>query len=295
VHLAVPFGDWLALPIAMGIASLSALCNAGGRARRSIAVGIATLTAVAPFLASPEQRLLRFACALSTALTIFRALDLFHARPTMTAPRRVWHTLAVFDTRRVTFGAPALDRRALLRVAILGPLAFVSGWLLPALESLPLRWLAGALFAYSTFDAAVHTVVAAHRAFGVTLPRLHDDPILSRTVSEFWGKRWNLVVHAMLLEHCFVPLARRRHAKLGALAAFAASALLHFWVTFAPLDLFWGLVMASFFLVQGAALLLERALGVARWRRPLQHAWAATWVLGTSPLLTEPLLRIFLG
>jgi hypothetical protein len=58
-----------------------------------------------------------------------------------------------------------------------------------------------------------------------------------------------------------LPLARRRHATLGICAAFAGSTALHFWFAWVPLDLVGGSMMASFFVIHGAAMLLERQLG----------------------------------
>lgn len=330
MHLAIPYGGWLAVPIELAVIALVALVTHGSRRRRSLGVALALVGLVPPFFVAPERPFLRFFVAAGSVLVVFRALDLFHARAPMSASRRVWHTMAVFDTRRVAFGPPAFAARAWARVALfalpsalatyvvlaigreglgsaalgsaeLGATALGSAELGPAklgsaelgAAELALRWLMGGLFAYATFEMVAQALTGLYRALGVTLPKLHDDPVLSRTVGEFWGRRWNLVVHEMLREHCFLPLARRRRVRLGAAAAFGASALLHFWITFVPLGLGWAALMALFFLLQGVALLLENWWRVSRWRRPLQHAWTVTWVLGTSPLLVEPLLRIF--
>jgi hypothetical protein len=152
--------------------------------------------------------------------------------------------------------------------------------------------LAGTVAAYCSFEVAESSLRALYAFGGVIIPRTHFDPIVSRSVGEFWGRRWNMIVHEMLRTHCFRPLARRGHLRAGVLAAFAASAALHFWIIFVPLGLRQAASMGGFFLLQGLFMLVERRLAVARWKRPWQHTWTVACVLGTSPLFTEPMLAL---
>src|SRR5262249_23617594 len=124
-------------------------------------------------------------------------------------------------------------------------------------------------------------------------PVLHDDPILSRSVQEFWGERWNRIVSAWLAANCLWPLARRRRPLLGLAAAFAASALLHAYLTWAALALPSAMEMGVFFLIQAVIVLFERRVGVPRWPGAAARAWTVATLLLTSPLFVGPFLELF--
>jgi hypothetical protein len=286
----------LAIPLSLGSSALSGLVNSGGRARRRAAVVLSLLTLVPPFLVAADQRVLRFIACLGTVLGLFRALDLYFDGRPWSAARRAWLMVAIFDARAVRFEASTFDRATWLRCLAFCPPTALGFWLVltvdpdGTVETRVLRLLAGTLACYCSIEVAETMIRGVYALGGVIIPRVHFDPILSRSVGEFWGKRWNMVVHEMLRTHFYLPLVRRGHVRAGVLAAFGASALLHFWIIFVPLGLFEALRMASFFALQGLFMLLERALGVERWRRPLQHAWTVSCVLGTSPLFTEPML-----
>jgi len=153
----------------------------------------------------------------------------------------------------------------------------------------------GALFFYCLADAVEGGVRALYRAAGVVVPRQQLVPIASRSVQEFWGKRWNRAVGAWLRAHCFLPFARRGQVRTGLVAAFSASAVFHAYFTLVAVGWTMALAMTVFFLVQGAFVLVELRVGVARWRPALAHAWTIVGVLGCSPLFIEPILRILLG
>jgi hypothetical protein len=155
-----------------------------------------------------------------------------------------------------------------------------------------LRWSGGALFFYSLADAVEGGVRTLYRAAGVVVPRQHVLPIVSRSVQEFWGKRWNRAVGMWLRAHCFVPFARRGWARLGFVAAFCASAVFHAYFTLVAVGWAMAVTMLIFFLIQGVFVLCELRMGVARWRLALAHAWTIIAVLGCSPLFIEPFLRI---
>src|SRR5262245_17093393 len=61
-------------------------------------------------------------------------------------------------------------------------------------------------------------------ALGRRLETIHDRPFSSRSLSEFWGRRWNRWLSAWFRQVCFRPL--RDRPLLGVAAAFGASAAL---------------------------------------------------------------------
>jgi hypothetical protein len=52
------------------------------------------------------------------------------------------------------------------------------------------------------------------------------------------------------------------------------------------------ILMLGFFLLQGTLVLVESLLGATKWRPLAAHLWTVAWMAGTSPLFTEPLLRV---
>jgi D-alanyl-lipoteichoic acid acyltransferase DltB (MBOAT superfamily) len=128
------------------------------------------------------------------------------------------------------------------------------------------------------------------------LARLHRSPAASLSVKEFWGDRWNRTVSMWFREHCLKPLARRTNAKLGMLASFLVSGILHAYLVIVALDVKWALVMLSYFLLQAIFVAIEIAIEIAidpkHWNPHLARVWTLTLMIASSPLFVEPALRI---
>src|SRR5690606_5832130 len=144
--------------------------------------------------------------------------------------RRIAHLLAVVDSRRVVWVTPRLDLPGLAWLALASVLGYMSLWtaiiLAPDPGAPPLRWLAGCAFLYCFAEALAGLLQTLGRLFGAEFPPVHRHPILARSLRDFWGERWNLVVNRWLRQHCFIPLARRGRPGAGLALAFAASVAL---------------------------------------------------------------------
>ena len=194
---------------------------------------------------------------------------------------------------------PALPGRQVLRALLFAPVAAGGFWLALVIAprvaghgGLALRWSGGLVFAYGLTEVVYALIWTSYRACGQLLPALHRDPILSRSVGELWGARWNLTVGSWLREHCFRPLARRGHARAGVALAFVVSALLHAYFALLPLGPAMAISMLAFFALQGVLVLAESALHIARWPAAAARAWFAAAMILASPLFVEPFLRI---
>ena len=104
-----------------------------------------------------------------------------------------------------------------------------------------------------------HLLAIRWRAAGLDAEPIMDAPLCSKTVSEFWGRRWNAAFNRIALDVVFRPLARRRGTMIATLAAFLVSGLIHELVISLPAGADYGLPTA-YFLLQGIGILTERAL-----------------------------------
>lgn len=271
---------------------LAALVTAGAPWRRGLGLGLAAL--LLPWsLALPGDPLLRAVVALLAVWGVARSYDLAVARRPMAPLARMVFVVALIDTRRLAWGPGRVDLGAFLRVALWVPLGLVALYTALLHDPGPLRWGCGMLAMYAlgeTGEALFRGVLALLGAHG---PPIQRTPIAARSLREFWGERWNLVVNRWLREHFFLPWARRRRPARGLLLSFLASAAIHAWFIGVALGPAMAASMGLYFVIQGALLALELPLRVARWPAAAGHAWTLASILLPSPLFVEPVLHLF--
>jgi len=130
--------------------------------------------------------------------------------------------------------------------------------------------------------------------FRRSIPSLNDRPWRSRTLAEFWGRRWNRLFGDWFRQVCFRPFSRRPTAAV--IIAFTVSALVHealvsvpFWVVYDGNRFGW---MLGYFSVQAVGIVIER-----QWLRScprLNRVFVWLVVLAPVPLvLNEGTLLIF--
>jgi hypothetical protein len=280
-------------------ASIAALLATGSPWRRGAAVLVSAAALPLPFFVPDEYPTFTAFLALGCIWYLARVIELAREREPVPVRSRLWHAVGVVDTRRAKHIRPKLDLGALARLAVAAPL-FLGGWaavhygshLLTGVPRLLVRWGAGAVFMYAAVEMTVAVVIIAYGLVGVDPRPLHEDPIRSRTISEFWSRRWNRAVHRFLKDNVFAPVARRGHVEWGLALSFVVSAFIHFFFILPAVGLSWAGMMGGFFLLQVPLLKAERALGVARWPSPLARTWTLTLLLLSSPLFVEPVLQI---
>lgn len=298
-RLLVALAVWIGAVLACALVSR----RDGPRERvHELGVVIAAIPCAAPLLLPSTWIVGRGIFAMLVTVSLGRALDLARRPAGLSFWGRVAMLTALFDVRAATrcssrYDGPEtlwfLAHLALAWLAWTAVFEFAPG--LDAWGHWTLRWGAGLVLCYASVETVHAWVLMIYRGFGLGFPRINDRPILSTTLGEFWGRRWNRAVSGWLHDNFFLPLARRRHARLGICAAFAGSTALHFWFAWIPLDAVAGALMASFFVIHGVGLLLERRGGVARWGPNARRAWTAAWIVVPSPLFVEPALRLFAG
>ena len=119
---------------------------------------------------------------------------------------------------------------------------------------------------------------------GVDVKPIMQKPLKSRSLSELWGKRWNLGFRVLSHTWVFQPLQRSFGPVIGILGAFVASGLLHDLVISVPARAGYGLPTA-YFLAQGLGVIAERSqtgqrFGLGRGAR----GWLWTALIAAGPV-----------
>ncbi len=125
------------------------------------------------------------------------------------------------------------------------------------------------------------------RAAGVEAVPIMNAPYRAVSVSEFWGRRWNLAFRDLAHEFVFRPVLATNGATIATIAVFLASGLIHDVVISGSAGAGFGLP-TLYFLIQAASLFVERTgparrlgagQGVVGW------VWCAIVVVGPVGLL----------
>ncbi len=96
------------------------------------------------------------------------------------------------------------------------------------------------------------------QGFGVDAKPIMSAPLRSTSLSEFWGKRWNLGFRQLAHELIFRPLHRTLGAATAGFLVFVASGLIHDLVISLPARAGYGLPTA-YFVLQGAGMTVEHS------------------------------------
>jgi alginate O-acetyltransferase complex protein AlgI len=116
------------------------------------------------------------------------------------------------------------------------------------------------------------------RYAGVACGPLFRAPLRARSLSEFWGRRWNLAFAEMTAVGVYRPLAARVGATIALAASFMWSGVLHEVAISVPVQAGLGLPML-YFVLHGGLVLVERWLE-ARGRPIYRVAWVGrVWTL----------------
>ncbi len=103
-----------------------------------------------------------------------------------------------------------------------------------------------------------YLIALAWESVGVHAEPIMRRPLQSESLSEFWGKRWNLGFRTLSHKLVFRPLQRRYGVVAATLGVFLISGLIHELVISVPARAGYGLPTA-YFLVQGLGVIVERS------------------------------------
>ena len=131
-----------------------------------------------------------------------------------------------------------------------------------------------------------HLLSCAWRTLGVNARPLMNWPLTSRSISEFWGVRWNTAFRDLTHRFLFRSLIPQFGTRGAVLVGFLASGLIHDIVISIPAGGGYG-GPTLFFLVQGCAILVSRSEATRRLR-------LRTGIVGWSFTLLTLLLPVWL-
>ena len=247
-------------------------------------------------LAMSTDFLLWYACAGAVA----KALTVLQSRTHVGFPRlfELPSPSYALDACRDVIGRREAVIAAFLRIGWSVPLAATAifGFRYVATHGLMAEWLFpfAAVLPFYIVTEAMGAIMALPFALGgLPLRPLHANPLVSGSVAEFWGRRWNRWIGGWLRSQFFRPL--RHYPYVALFCAFLASGLWHELVFHLPVYLAGASVpfgsMLLYFMLQPLGWMGDRALR----RYPLlRRIWAWIAVVGPAPLLlNEPLRRIF--
>ncbi len=265
---------WASLPAAVGAAEwIASVESAGFRMLALVAVGFVAMKGIVAVEAAGAGGL---------KLSLWRwfcfSLGWFGMRPDIFAARRRW---AIGGGRKLLTRALVNALSGCALVALAGLVAQkVGSRLVATLLLLPGLSL--------ILHFGIMTGLAGLWRFrGVDCDPLFKAPLVSQSLTEFWGKRWNLAFSEMTALAIYRPLAGRVGRRWALMAAFLFSGLLHEMAISLPVRANFGRPMA-YFALHGALVLIERE--IARRGHPLRGRVGRFWTL---VWLAAPLALVF--
>ena len=187
---------------------------------------------------------------------------------------------------------PAETRRAKARrstFAIIGGLALLIAARFIATTSLDLtiKRIVVTALALPALSLILHfgiigVVTAFYRRQGWPVNEPFRNPLASRSLGEFWSKRWNVGFSEMISAVVHRPLRRHVGEPAALLASFLASGALHEIAISVPVGAGFGLP-TLYFLLHGVLVGCER-----KWPRIASRAWTLFWLIAPLPILFHP-------
>jgi alginate O-acetyltransferase complex protein AlgI len=183
---------------------------------------------------------------------------------------------------------------AVVKTALGVVLLWVVARRIPESEDLVRGWIGLIGLIFLLHFGSFHLIALFWQAVGIAAEPIMLKPILSKSLSEFWGKRWNLGFRQLAHDLIFRPIHRRIGVAGAGVLVFVASGLIHDLVISLPARGGYGLPTA-YFILQGLGVTLERStLGSKLGLHKGLTAWIFLLVVAAGPafwLFHPPFVR----
>jgi hypothetical protein len=147
---------------------------------------------------------------------------------------------------------------AATKLAIGLMLVITAIWWIPNASTYRQGWVGMAGIVFTLHFGLFDLLSCLWRSVGVDARPLMNWPLLSASVSEFWGKRWNRAFRDLTHRFLFRPLTSRCGPQVALGLGFLFSGLVHEFVITVPAGGGYG-GPTLFFLIQGLAIFIERS------------------------------------
>lgn len=133
----------------------------------------------------------------------------------------------------------------------------------------------------------LNLATAAWRLLGVDVKELFRSPYKSKSLKEFWGRRWNIAFSEMTALIAYRPLKDKISPNKAMIASFLLSGLLHEIAISFPVNSGFGLPLLYFTIhaflmyVEGVSVIVRKITSHAI----LSHLWVLGWLVLPMPLL----------
>lgn len=134
-------------------------------------------------------------------------------------------------------------------------------------------------------------LAVAWNALGVPVTPIMRLPIAATSLTEFWGRRWNLAFRDVSHRAVFQPVSKRFGLKVALWTAFLVSGLAHELVISVPAGAGFGLP-TGYFLLQALGMVLERKAASKSWFRTHAFTLLPAFIL-FHPLFVERVMNPF--
>ncbi|MGH1347815.1 MAG: MBOAT family protein [Nannocystales bacterium] len=146
------------------------------------------------------------------------------------------------------------------------------------------------LYLYALISAIADGLTGLLMLTGLHMSESFEAPMLARSSSDFWGRRWNRFVTRWAFSNVFVPAGGRRRPVRATILVFAISGLMHEYLVVACGHGFGSYTgwMLMFFILHGLGVVLVSRVP---WElpRPIATALHTGLMVVTAPLFFVPL------
>ncbi len=263
-------------------------------------LGVA-VAAVIPFLTPTEPHWLRLIVSALAVVWSARAWERAHGRePNVSDAWRFWLWWGVPADARLPRDATEATENRKRGFVRLGRAAIKLGVIVVVvvvnrsvddITASTIGFVAWSMaYLYAWISGIADALTGALMLTGLHMSESFEAPMLARSPSEFWGRRWNRFVTRWAFRNVFIAAGGRRAPARATMLVFVISGLMHEYLLIAcqhGLSRYAGWTLA-FFVIHGLAVVLSNAVQRTLPRAPavLLHL---VFLVATTPLFVIPL------